>query len=77
MEESKNYKISVYLHSQEQPIIYEDNYLWSLDAGNLNDPRNGEFINLGKNVVRKLDILKIIVEEIKDIKNEKQEKNGE
>lgn len=77
MATKKIQKVTVYLYSQSEPLVYEDNWAY-FNTKELSDTRVEEFIQLGSNYVRKSDIGKIFVEEIKkEVEEKKENENSE
>lgn len=70
-------KVTVYLYSQVEPLVYEEDWAY-FNTKELSDTRVEEFIKLGPNYVRKSDISKIFVEDIKrEVEEKKENENNE
>lgn len=77
MATKKFQKVTVYLYSQEKPLVYEEDWAY-FSTRELSDTRAEEFIQLGPNYVRKSDISKIFVENIeKEVEEKKENENNE
>jgi len=69
-------KVTVYLYSQIEPLVFEDGWFY-VTPKDLSDTRVEEFIPMGPNFVRKTDISKIFVEDVVREVEDKKEKKDE